>query len=105
MLVAGVATLAAAGLALFAYKKFYLRGKSAAANRAPVTLQDPTVKYQLPLIEKEEINHNTRRFRFGLPTGKHVLGLPIGELRAWFCWVEDGIFGLILPLDLGELRS
>lgn len=43
------------------------------------TLIDPMVKYQLPLIEREEISHDTRRFRFGLPSEEHVLGLPIGQ--------------------------
>ncbi|TRY85704.1 hypothetical protein DNTS_013248 [Danionella cerebrum] len=43
------------------------------------TLQDPNVKYPLPLIEKEDINHDTKRFRFGLPSLSHVLGLPIGQ--------------------------
>lgn len=43
------------------------------------TLLDPTEKYMLPLIEKHEISHDTRRFRFGLPSPKHVLGLPIGQ--------------------------
>lgn len=33
----------------------------------------------LPLIEKEEISHDTRRFRFGLPSDKHILGLPVGQ--------------------------
>lgn len=42
-------------------------------------LEDPTAKYLLPLLEKEEISHDTRRFRFGLPTPEHVLGLPIGQ--------------------------
>lgn len=27
----------------------------------------------------QQINHNTRRFRFGLPSQDHVLGLPVGE--------------------------
>nr|XP_038941103.1 NADH-cytochrome b5 reductase 2 isoform X3 [Rattus norvegicus]XP_038941107.1 NADH-cytochrome b5 reductase 2 isoform X3 [Rattus norvegicus] len=44
-----------------------------------ITLQDPEAKYPLPLIEKEQINHNTRRFRFGLPSPDHVLGLPVGN--------------------------
>ncbi|XP_022913199.1 NADH-cytochrome b5 reductase 2 isoform X2 [Onthophagus taurus] len=44
-----------------------------------ITLEDPQNKYQLPLIEKEEISHDTRRFRFGLPSNNHVLGLPIGQ--------------------------
>lgn len=43
------------------------------------TLLDPNEKYNLPLIEKEEISHDTRRFRFGLQSDKHILGLPIGQ--------------------------
>lgn len=43
------------------------------------TLLDPNEKYYLPLIEKEEISHDTRRFRFGLPSSDHVLGLPVGQ--------------------------
>ncbi|KAB7499805.1 NADH-cytochrome b5 reductase 2 [Armadillidium nasatum] len=45
----------------------------------PITLKDPNVKYSLELIEKEEISHDTRRFRFRLPSNEHVLGLPIGQ--------------------------
>ncbi|XP_040312935.1 NADH-cytochrome b5 reductase 2 [Herpailurus yagouaroundi] len=44
-----------------------------------ITLQDSETKYPLPLIEKEQISHNTRRFRFGLPSPDHVLGLPVGN--------------------------
>jgi hypothetical protein len=29
-----------------------------------------------PLLQVERLNHNTSRFRFGLPTEEHVLGLP-----------------------------
>lgn len=43
------------------------------------TLLDPNVKYALPLIEKEEISHDTRRYRFALPSAEHVLGLPVGQ--------------------------
>jgi len=45
----------------------------------PRTLLDPNDKYQLPLIEREVISHDTRRFRFGLPSDQHVLGLPVGQ--------------------------
>ncbi|XP_019311744.2 NADH-cytochrome b5 reductase 2 [Panthera pardus] len=44
-----------------------------------ITLQDSETKYPLPLIEKEQISHNTWRFRFGLPSPDHVLGLPVGN--------------------------
>ncbi|XP_039294550.1 NADH-cytochrome b5 reductase 2 isoform X2 [Nilaparvata lugens] len=46
---------------------------------SPKTLVDPTAMVSLPLIEKTEISHDTRRFRFGLPSEKHVLGLPVGQ--------------------------
>ncbi|XP_067161808.1 NADH-cytochrome b5 reductase 3 [Apteryx mantelli] len=45
----------------------------------PITLKDPEVKYALRLIDKEEVSHDTRRFRFALPSVDHVLGLPIGQ--------------------------
>jgi len=43
------------------------------------TLEDPNEKYFLPLIEKEEISHDTRKYRFELPSKDHILGLPVGQ--------------------------
>jgi len=43
------------------------------------TLDDPNEKYFLPLIEKEEISHDTRKYRFELPSKDHILGLPVGQ--------------------------
>ncbi|XP_075898736.1 NADH-cytochrome b5 reductase 2 [Nelusetta ayraudi] len=48
-------------------------------KKLPVTLQDPTVKYPLRLVEKKEISHDTKKFRFGLPSEAHILGLPVGQ--------------------------
>ncbi|XP_078423828.1 NADH-cytochrome b5 reductase 3 [Cetorhinus maximus] len=45
----------------------------------PITLEDPNIKYPLRLIDKEVVSHDTRRFRFALPSPEHVLGLPIGQ--------------------------
>ncbi|OQV18334.1 NADH-cytochrome b5 reductase 2 [Hypsibius exemplaris] len=42
-------------------------------------LVDPEAKIALPLIEKKIVSHDTRIFRFGLPTAEHCLGLPIGQ--------------------------
>lgn len=47
--------------------------------RTPVLLLDPDVKYTVKLIEREEISHDTRRFRFALPSAEHTLGLPTGQ--------------------------
>lgn len=49
------------------------------SSAPPKLLEDPEKHYQVKLIEREEITHDTRRFRFGLPSEKHVLGLPIGQ--------------------------
>ncbi|XP_072290981.1 NADH-cytochrome b5 reductase 2 [Eucyclogobius newberryi] len=48
-------------------------------NSLPVTLQDPTVKYPLLLVDKQEISHDTKKFRFSLPSASHILGLPVGQ--------------------------
>lgn len=61
---------------------YFLLGGSAGEKKKkkqPVTLQDPTVKYPLQLIDKQEISHDTKKFRFGLPSAAHVLGLPVGQ--------------------------
>nr|ACQ58173.1 NADH-cytochrome b5 reductase 2 [Anoplopoma fimbria] len=56
---------------------FLLGGKK--KRKLPVTLQDPMVKYPLPLVDKQEISHDTKKFRFGLPSATHILGLPVGQ--------------------------
>jgi len=48
-------------------------------NRKKKTLIDPNTKYALKLIEKIELSHDTRLFRFALPSQEHCLGLPIGQ--------------------------
>jgi len=35
---------------------------------------DANTKIPLPLIQKHVISHDTRRFRFELPTKNHILG-------------------------------
>lgn len=40
---------------------------------------EPNTKYALKLIDKVNLSHDTRRFRFELPSSEHVLGLPTGQ--------------------------
>eukprot|EP01041_Mallomonas_annulata_P014922 gene14922-31682_t len=40
---------------------------------------NPEIWIPFTLIEKEEISHDVRRFRFALQSDQHVLGLPIGQ--------------------------
>ncbi|XP_053976205.1 NADH-cytochrome b5 reductase 3 isoform X1 [Hylaeus volcanicus] len=72
---AAVGTVVVIGLTIKIYKSWCCDKK----KKSPVLLADPVVKYSLPLIEKEVISHDTRRFTFGLPTPEHVLGLPVGQ--------------------------
>jgi cytochrome-b5 reductase len=55
------------------------RNASKKSSKVLRTLLDANEKYLLPLIEIEEISHDTKKFRFGLPSSQHVLGLPIGQ--------------------------
>lgn len=55
------------------------RGEKTKDDVVVKTLVDPTEKYCLPLLEKIELSHDTRRFRFRLPSPNHCLGLPIGQ--------------------------
>ncbi|XP_062401154.1 NADH-cytochrome b5 reductase 3 [Sardina pilchardus] len=68
---AGVVVVAAAGIV-----GYYFYGRK---KKPLVTLLDPTVKYQLRLIDKEVLSHDTRKFRFALPSEEHILGLPVGK--------------------------
>ncbi|KAJ7999909.1 hypothetical protein DPEC_G00199300 [Dallia pectoralis] len=67
----GVILLSTAGIVV----ALYLRKK----KKPSVTLLNPTEKYHLTLIDKEVISHDTRRFRFRLPSAEHILGLPVGK--------------------------
>ncbi|XP_062323564.1 NADH-cytochrome b5 reductase 3 [Osmerus eperlanus] len=65
----GVVLLSTVGIICYLSKK----------KKPILTLQDPSIKYKLRLIDKEVINHDTRRFRFALPSEEHILGLPVGK--------------------------
>lgn len=47
--------------------------------KGPRTLVESDKKYALKLIKRVEVSHDTRIFRFGLPSQQHVLGLPVGQ--------------------------
>ena len=49
-----------------------------AAGEAPVAL-DPRKRTAFALVEKHELSHNVRRFRFGLQSPAHRFGLPVGK--------------------------
>jgi cytochrome-b5 reductase len=64
----------------FAYKMLCCGGSASSKKKSrKVALVDPDVKYPFQLVFKEELSHDTRRFRFALPSAEHVLGLPIGK--------------------------
>lgn len=44
----------------------------------PVAL-DKDQKIPFKLVKREEVSHDTRRFRFELQSPQHVLGLPVGN--------------------------
>jgi len=60
--------------------KVFLPGIFGEKKRKPqLTLKDATLKYPLKLVDKEIISHDTRKYRFALPSPEHILGLPVGQ--------------------------
>lgn len=53
------------------------------------TLVNPLAKVSLKLVEKEVISHDTRRFRFALPSPEHILGLPVGQHIFLYAQIDD----------------
>ena len=76
MLVGAGALVVLGGFIVF--KLFGSTNKSVKSAKK-VALVDSNVKYPFELVFKEEISHDTRRFRFALPSAEHALGLPIGQ--------------------------
>jgi cytochrome-b5 reductase len=69
LVVLGTTVLCGAVMAVYLYKL---------ANGGPPKLLPLEDFANLPLIAKDILSHDTRRFTFGLPAG-HVLGLPTGQ--------------------------
>lgn len=65
----GIAALVLLVTTYFMYTKF-------SGPKALLPLDDFV---KLPLIRREELSHDTRRFTFALPSAEHILGLPIGQ--------------------------
>jgi len=53
----------------------WIQPREKASSQLLKTLLDPQKKYPLKLIERHVISHDTRRFRFSLPSSEHVLGI------------------------------
>lgn len=70
----GIGVLVTSVIVYHLYFSDKKKSKPKSNEQKLVTLSDPQAKYNLPLIEKEEVSHDTRRFRFGLPSKNHVLG-------------------------------
>ncbi len=46
---------------------------------AAATFLDPHIFKPCPLVQKETVSHDTKRFRFALPSPDQPLGLPVGH--------------------------
>nr|UXG49833.1 nitrate reductase [Saccharina japonica] len=65
---------------------YYIGELDSSVEKPPKVIQEEVEvalntrqKLAVPLIEKEVLSSDSRRFRFGLPTKDHKLGLPIGK--------------------------
>lgn len=66
-------------LTLVVGKYFFGGSSKRKSSGPPVTLKEQDVKYALELVDSEIVSHDTRKFRFALPSKDHILGLPVGQ--------------------------
>ena len=60
------------------------------ANGMRKPFLNPDKWQPLPLVDKKELTHNTRRFRFALPHQDQALGLPVGQHISFKAVGADG---------------
>ena len=48
-------------------------------QEGPLIALNPRKKQAFKLIQKEDLSHNVRRFRFALQSPQHKFGLPCGK--------------------------
>ena len=70
-----VLPLAITGFLLLTGLRYYRSTR----KRILTALVDPQNAISVRLIQKDKISHDTRRFRFALPSPEHTLGLPLGK--------------------------
>jgi DMSO/TMAO reductase YedYZ molybdopterin-dependent catalytic subunit/NAD(P)H-flavin reductase len=76
--------------------------KPAFVYKGPPRTLDKTKYVTLPLERRIELTHDTRLFRFSLPSREHVLGLPVGQHLFISCVVNDKkVLRAYTPLDSG----
>lgn len=74
----GAGVLGAVALAYVSYNSKsaeWMKG----SKDAPKALNDPNEWVSLALMSSEQVNHNTKRLRFALPSEDHVIGLNIAS--------------------------
>ena len=49
---------------------------------------NPKKKIPFKLVDKIQLSHNSRLFRFALQSPKHKLGLPVGQHMFFYCKVS-----------------
>jgi len=77
--IGGISILSVVIFILFKNKNRWNNIEQTKRKNVIIALKNPDIKYPFSLAYKENISHDTRRFRFQLPSSKHVLGLPIGQ--------------------------
>jgi len=77
--IGGVGILSVVIFILFKNKNQSNNTEQSKRKNVIITLKNPDIKYSFTLAHKENVSHDTRRFRIQLPSAKHILGLPIGQ--------------------------
>jgi cytochrome-b5 reductase len=70
---------------------FYVLNFSGNGTKSFLSQQDRNTVVEVPLIFRENLSHDTVRFRFGLPSPTMCLGLPVGGCLKFICHNVTGV--------------
>ncbi|KAI0408365.1 oxidoreductase NAD-binding domain-containing protein [Xylaria palmicola] len=90
-------SVALGGIGIGLYSR-YLMGVAHADNGAPPKAFGSGPAFlSLQLQSSEDVNHNTKRLRFALPTDEHVSGLALTSALLTFSWPKGCILPCVRP--------
>ncbi|KAI0199766.1 oxidoreductase NAD-binding domain-containing protein [Astrocystis sublimbata] len=93
-LVGGVAL---AGVGIGVYSRYLTSVAHADNGAAPKAFGGGPAFLSLKLQSTEEVNHNTKKLRFALPTDEHVSGLPLTSALLTYSWPKGCMLPCVRP--------
>ncbi|KAI8635533.1 oxidoreductase NAD-binding domain-containing protein [Xylariaceae sp. FL1651] len=92
-----VGGIAVAGIGIGVYSRYMMKVAHADSGASPKAFGGGPAFLSLQLQSSEDVNHNTKRLRFALPTDQHVSGLALTSALLTFSWPKGSVLPCVRP--------